>query len=419
MNQEILQAYLNQEESCFRQGEKSQKQCMENGEKGETPAYIFDLDMLKSRVLMMKEILGERAEICFAMKANPFLIGPLKDTADKFEVCSPGEFHICETVGIPMEKIVLSGVNKEKCDISYAMHTYGTAGVYTIESRNHLELLEMCAKEENITIKALVRVTSGNQFGVDEEEVFQIVSKRDYYPHVQIEGIQCYSGTQKKKFSKIEKELNWLDDVIIRLKEECDYKAEVLEYGPGFYIPYFENEDEVDNRALLQQFSDAIAGLKFQGKITLEMGRYIAAYCGYYVTRIMDQKVNHGQNYCIVDGGLNHLNYYGQAMAMKMPHHKHIPVKISDGQLEEEVLWNICGSLCTVNDVLVKQMPLKNARIGDALVFERVGAYSVTEGIYLFLSRRMPRILFWSENEGFVEARKATESYPINTEVKA
>ena len=52
MNQEILQTYLRQEE---------------------TPAYIFDLDMLKSRVQMMKTILGERAEICFAMKANPFL----------------------------------------------------------------------------------------------------------------------------------------------------------------------------------------------------------------------------------------------------------------------------------------------------------------------------------------------------------
>ena len=135
------------------------------------------------------------------------------------------------------------------------------------------------------------------------------------------------------------------------------------------------------------------------------------------MTRIVDQKVNHGQNYCIVDGGLNHLNYYGQAMAMKMPHHQHLSDKQNEKQKEnqEEILWNICGSLCTVNDVLVKQMPLKNAQIGDALVFERVGAYSVTEGIYLFLSRRMPRILFWSEEEGFVEVRKAIESYPINT----
>lgn len=441
MKQEILQAYLREKENCYRQGESIQEQKQESEKTGETPAYIFDLDMLKSRVCMMKDIVGRRAEICFAMKANPFLIGPLKDTADKFEVCSPGEFHICESAGIPMEKIVLSGVNKEKCDISYVMRTYGNAGVYTIESGNHLDLLEACAKEADITVRALVRVTSGNQFGVDEEEVYRIVSKRYYYPHVRIEGIQCYSGTQKKKFSKIEKELNWLDGIITRLKEEYGYETEVLEYGPGFYVPYFENEEEADDPALLGQFANALELLNFQGKITLEMGRYIAAYCGYYITRIVDQKINHGQNYCIVDGGLNHLNYYGQAMAMKMPHHQHIPARIlNDGQVEwkctteqdlvekttdmnaeygetkqEKVLWNICGSLCTVNDVLVKQMPLENANIGDALVFERVGAYSVTEGIYLFLSRRMPRILFWSEKDGFVEVRKAIESYPINT----
>ena len=401
----------------------------------QTPAYIFDLDMLISRVQMMKEILGERAKICFAMKANPFLIGPLKEVADKFEVCSPGEFHICESTGIPMDKIVLSGVNKEKQDLLHAMHAYGNAGVYTIESVNQLELLETCAKEEDIIIQALIRVTSGNQFGVDEEEVIHIVSKKNYYPHVRIQGLQCYSGTQKKKFSKIEKELNWLDGILARLQEECHYEAEVLEYGPGFYIPYFENEEEVDDRALLQQFADALKRLDFQGEITLEMGRYIAAYCGYYMTRIVDQKINHGQNYCIVDGGLNHLNYYGQAMAMKMPHHQHIPadqtvagtqksdIQKSDTQRpenamsDEPILWNICGSLCTVNDVLVKQMPLKNAKIGDMLVFERAGAYSVTEGIYLFLSRCMPRILFKSAEEGLVEVREAIESYPINTGV--
>ena len=410
MNQEILRNYLNQGESMSRSEQNDMKI-------GETPVYIFDLDMLKTRVRMMKNILGNRAEICYAMKSNPFLIGPLKNIADKFEVCSPGEFHICETIGIPMEQIVLSGVNKEKSDITHVMHTYKDAGVYTIESRKHLELLEECAKEENIVIHALIRLTSGNQFGVDEEELIEIVSKKNHYPHVQIKGIQCYSGTQKKKFTKIEKELNWLDGMIHRLKEQCDYETEVLEYGPGFYIPYFENEDEVDDEALLHQFAEALNHLEYQGKITLEMGRYIAAYCGYYVTRIVDQKVNHGQNYCIVDGGLNHLNYYGQAMAMKMPHHQHLSDKQNEKQKEnqEEILWNICGSLCTVNDVLVKQMPLKNAQIGDALVFERVGAYSVTEGIYLFLSRRMPRILFWSEEEGFVEVRKAIESYPINT----
>ena len=131
-------------------------------------------------------------------------------------------------------------------------------------------------------------------------------------------------------------------------------------------------------------FSRMLDGLRFQGTVTLEVGRYLAAYCGYYLTRIVDQKINKGQRYGIVDGGIHHLSYFGQMMAMKIPHFMHLSQK----EKEEKELWNICGSLCTVNDVLVKNLPLSNAAIGDLLVFERVGAYSVTEGIYLFLSSR-------------------------------
>lgn len=44
----------------------------------------------------MQEILGCGVTVCYAMKANPFLIGTLDKKLDRFEVCSPGEFAICE-----------------------------------------------------------------------------------------------------------------------------------------------------------------------------------------------------------------------------------------------------------------------------------------------------------------------------------
>jgi diaminopimelate decarboxylase len=55
-------------------------------------------------------------------------------------------------------------------------------------------------------------------------------------------------------------------------------------------------------------------------------------------------------------------------------------------------LYDICGSLCTINDVLVKEVPLQHPEVDDILVFMNVGAYSVTEGISLFLSRDLPRV---------------------------
>ena len=46
------------------------------------------------------------------------------------------------------------------------------------------------------------------------------------------------------------------------------------------------------------------------------MGRFYTAECGYYLTTAMDCKDHGGQHYCIVDGGMNHLNYLGQIMGM-------------------------------------------------------------------------------------------------------
>lgn len=54
-------------------------------------------------------------------------------------------------------------------------------------------------KETNLTIRALIRVTSGNQFGVDESELEDIIANRTQYPNIDFYGIQCYTGTQKKR----------------------------------------------------------------------------------------------------------------------------------------------------------------------------------------------------------------------------
>ena len=56
----------------------------------DTPAYVFDLDDLKRRMHLIRSALFERAQICYAVKANPFLTGPLTGEVDSFELCSPG-----------------------------------------------------------------------------------------------------------------------------------------------------------------------------------------------------------------------------------------------------------------------------------------------------------------------------------------
>ena len=163
---------------------------------------------------------------------------------------------------------------------------------------------------------------------------------------------------------------------------------------------------------MLREFRDFLDQMEFTGTITLEAGRFLAAPCGSYITQVVDLKRSQGLNYCIVDGGIHHVNYYGQAMAMKIPFHRFMPRQAS-GRREEE-RWTVCGSLCTSGDMLVKNLPLPGPAMGDLLVFDRIGAYSVTEGIYLFLSRRLPRILTYTEADGLCLVRRDLPTDPLN-----
>lgn len=392
-----------------------------------SPCYVFDLDVLDARIEKIRETLGGRAKICYAMKANPFLVEFLKDRVDGFEVCSPGEFRICERSGIPMKSIVLSGVNKEKREIQRVLELYEGRGIYTIESESQLHMLQECAAEVEMTLRVLLRISSGNQFGVDWDTAETIIREREKYTNLIFEGIQQYTGTQKKKKEKIKKELELLDCFLVRMNEQYQYEAETLEYGPGLYVPYFLGEkEEIQEKEQLDELCRQLDALQFGGQVVLELGRYIAADCGYFFTKVVDCKENYGEHYAIVDGGIHHINYYGQFMAMKIPEFVHIHhaeldgVRIGAGsagnadcdensgkkesentgnniEMDSEKNWNICGSLCTSGDIIAKKMPLINLQLHDILVFGNVGAYSVTEAMYLFLSRDLPKVYSYSE----------------------
>lgn len=432
-----------------------------------TPLYIFDKEDLCKRIGDIQKMLGEDITLCYAMKANPFLVDTLKSLVSKFEVCSPGEFAICRRENVDMSSIVLSGVYKKQSDIEYVMDVCGGVGIYTVESMEQFNMLCNCSKIRNIKIAVLLRLTSKNQFGLDELEIEKVIENRAAYPYVDIIGIQYYSGTQKKKIEINIKELQQLDAFCEQLKRKYDFTVKELEYGPGLMVSYFGEDAYKNDYKMLQQFLPELEKIKKNYHITLEMGRYLVATCGVYVSKVVDIKVHCEQQYCIIDGGINHINYYGQTMAMKIPAYAYLKkdgtvikayglleklsdniekLNIDDNKSSvdtenfniddrnfsidskkfnadnenpsidsEKSKWTICGSLCTVADVIVKNLPIGQPDKGDMILFYNIGAYSVTEGIYLFLSRTLPKIIAYDKN-GVVEVlRDFQDSDIINS----
>ena len=374
----------------------------------ETPIYVFDIDKLKQRISFLRENLTKRLELCYAIKANTFIVKEINDDVERFEVCSPGEYSICEESNITPEKIVISGVYKTPSVIDYMITSNQKIGRYTVESIEQLNLLDELSKKHNVKLNVLLRLTSGNQFGINEEDIEDIISKKDLYTNLYFEGIQYFSGTQKRTNKRLQKEIDYIDEFLLRLQEKYEFIADELEFGTGFPVHYFQGE-EFDEIEFLKEFSNGIDNMKYKGKIVIELGRSIAASCGYYITKVVDKKTNKDQNYAIIDGGIHHLVYYGQTMAMKFPHLEIYPSRNNDNT----EAWNIMGSLCTVNDIIIKQYPVNNLQIGDLFIFKNTGAYCMTEGISLFLSRELPQVALL-KNDNLKLVRDAFKTYTLN-----
>lgn len=378
-----------------------------------TPLYVFDIEELRKRVSTIKEILGDKMQLCYAMKANPFLISYIDDLVDKFEVCSPGEYNICKERKIKTEKVVLSGVYKAEKDIRQ-MVSNGFNGIYTIESVEQMRVLLEKHIEYDQKAKLILRLSSGNQFGLGQKELLDIISDKKVNERFVIIGIQYFSGTQKKKMQTIQKELEYVVGFCDEIKRLTNIQIEQIEFGPGLYMDYFEKyESDTKDVEELAYMLDLV---KEKYRFTIELGRYIAAACGTYITKVVDVKTNNNTNYCIVDGGIHHISYYGQLPGIKNPLIRFLAKERNN---KEEGQWTVCGSLCTIHDILLKNYVMNQPCIGDYLCFEKCGAYSVTETGMFFLSRDMPIILALNANDKVEKLRDIISTYKFNmNEVK-
>lgn len=426
-------------------------------EKYKAPFYLYDVSLLKERTDLMRKYLPDIG-LCFAMKAAPVLAGFISDMVDRLEVCSPGEFEICIRQGVKPEKLLISGVNKTYESIMRTLTLGEGKCIYTIESEDQFRLLDRAAGDTGHILKCYIRLSSGNQFGVDKVTLEKLIENVNSSDNLNLAGIHFFSGTQKT-LKRISSELSELKTYGSELREKYN-RDFCLEFGPGIGTDYFGSVENDGRTAEILHAEEQLDGLAkiveetgigdIFKNITFEYGRFIAAPAAKYYTGVADIKSTFGTNYAILEGGIHQLTYYGSMAGMKVPYIDVIKMSANDDTLsgdgkkssdsgstdadkltqdsgsmntdkltqnpdspDESAEYVLAGSLCSVNDILVRKAVLPELKKGDVLSFDLAGAYALTEGIALFLSRDLPAILI-RDNDDIRIIRDHIETNPIN-----
>lgn len=371
--------------------------------KYKTPLYVFDEEEIENQIKKLKQQSAKSYGLCFAVKANPFIVEMLNPYVDRFEACSPGEYQILLDKKISTTKIVYSGVNKRFEDMEEII-SKKFDGIITVESKQQWKNMVLLASKYQHRPNVIVRLSSGNQFGVSYNDLLTMVLENKVNDSCKLLGVHFFSGTQKKNIKEIEKELIYIDTCCKKIKNKADVTIGEIEYGAGLYAEYFSEEDDSEYLAAVYKFIDSSL---CDYRVTIELGRYIAYTCGRYFTSVVDVKNTGKNNYAIVDGGIHQLMYYGQLLGIRVP-----PIICHPNRKGIDDEYIVCGSLCSINDILIKRWK-GQIKVADVFEFQKAGAYCCTEGSALFLSRDLPAVVNLYKSEIVLE-REHQNTYRLN-----
>lgn len=382
------------------------------------PAYVYDLDALVRHVAAIKSAVGGPAEVCYAVKANPdpALLRVIARHADGFEVASAGELRHAAAVA-PGVRLTFGGPGKTRAELAAAIGA-GTFRFH-VESSHELRLLGSAALAAGRPADILLRVnlpgdgSAGpaaslvmggrpSPFGMDPELLEHCAGwLADGSPEarqLRLRGIHAHLASGLAAPAVVGSARRVLEFARPWCARHGVRRPE-LNLGGGMAVDYRRPGSSFDWAALGRGLAAAIGPGE---TLRIEPGRAVTAYCGWYVTRVLDVKRSHGSAFAVVAGGTHHLRTpaakgHDQPLAVlpveDWPHRWPRPAAAAEPV-------TIVGQLCTPKDVLAREVTLARLRAGDLVAFGLAGAYAWNISHHDFLMHPEPGFHYVGSGQG-------------------
>jgi diaminopimelate decarboxylase len=171
----------------------------------------------------------------------------------------------------------------------------------------------------------------------------------------------------------------------LRAAEVLRVTPEVLNLGGGFGIPYGPADEELDLEPIAAELCVLVKRAS-PARIILELGRYLVAQAGWYLTTVVGKQTSEGRQAVVVDGGTHHRS---DACRLGLRTTALAPLVLNK-KSQRVVATDVLGCLCLPDDVLAEASRLPALEVGDVLAFSNAGAYGLSASPALFLSHPIP-----------------------------
>lgn len=378
--------------------------------------YLYDTRPMKAKIARLKELMPRQVDIYYAMKANPhaaFLGAAMDANAKGIEIASMGEGIRAIEAGFNYSQILFTGPGKSEEELIWSVEN--GLGKIHIESLTEAHRLNKICDERGKTQDILVRVNpnfdihgaqtkfsgDSSKMGIDED-IFRIVLQDILdLPYLNFKGLHVYAASGVLEVESLLENCRRVFNLAREIEAKYDgLKCDIIDFGGGFGIDYLETGADFSVETYANELQKMIDQYGFADRqFVLELGRYLTADSGWYITTISDIKNSLGKKQVVCSGGSHHfrrpialnINHPIVIIPMNMP-------KIFNAQenIKDEFVY-VGGALCnaSADKLAPKGAHIKEAHIGDLLVVGLAGAYGYSMSHLNFLSHPYPdEVLF-------------------------
>lgn len=375
-----------------------------------TPFYLYDLETVQGKCAAIRKAFGDSLELLYAVKANPNreLLAAMRGEVDGLDIASAGELERALAVGYEAGCISFAGPGKTRDELRRSLEA--GVGCISVESLRELHDLRDLVRAGAPQASILVRVNpqllikdfavkmggKASQFGIDEEELPSaldfIKANADVFD---FKGIHIYAGTQCLKEESLAQNLANTLAIAARVTTDYGMECSVINIGGGLGVSYYEEHPGLDleklaalYRAEFDKYREATGTTP---RILLELGRFLVAEAGIYVTRVVSEKLSRGEQFYVLDGGMNH--HLSASGNLGMTLRKNYLVRNLSRPGAERKTCTLVGPLCTPLDLMGKGVSVAAPEVGDLIGFLNSGSYGYSASPLLFLGHGEPREL--------------------------